>query len=97
MKDEKIWVQNFKKFLTSEGMEAYLPEKVIKYIDGFMEKIKSQRQEIEVLKEEKRKLLKTLDEYSKERAEAVNNLGSIMIRNNYLESKIKVDGKTMEV
>jgi flagellar biosynthesis/type III secretory pathway chaperone len=62
-----------------------------------MEKIKSQRQEIEVLKEEKRKLLKTLDEYSKERAEAVNNLGSIMIRNNYLESKIKVDGKTMEV
>lgn len=74
-KEIRQWVLNFKKFLEEKGMDSTMPEFVLAYLDninsGFVSKIKEQRQKIDVLEEEKRKLLKDLSVYSSDRANAI--------------------------
>lgn len=81
MSNNKPWIDNFKKFLLSNNLDSKLPEKVVNYLDGiyngFVETIKKQRLEIDKLKEERAKLLRTLENYSEERADAILKLKNV--------------------
>lgn len=79
------WLINFKEFLTRNSMDDRVPEKVVVYLDGIfvylINKSKSEREKILVLEEEKKRLLKTLNDYSQERAEAVLKLEQLQYGN----------------
>lgn len=79
--DNKLWLKNFKEFLSKNNIDGKLPEKVVTYLDGiylgFVETIRKQRLEIDKLKEEKAKLLRTLENYSEERADAILKLKNV--------------------
>lgn len=95
---DKVWVQRFKEFLTSKSMDTKIPESVLNYLDniysGFGQRIQLQKNQIEVLQEEKKRLLRTIGELGEERAKAVLEYDRVM---DLLATKELLENPTLAV
>lgn len=69
-KNLPTWAQNFKTILSNHGFQADIPEFLYNYIQGYVDQMARMKQSISILEEEKRELLRFVENSNRLRAEA---------------------------
>lgn len=63
------WLTNLKKILNQNGMDGNVPKFFVDYMQGYVDQLAKQRNEICTLQEEKREYLRITEDLNRQRAE----------------------------